>query len=77
MIEGDKGLNIVFTGDSITHGPLHTKGYRSYTEHFRILYHQRKYMKSLIQKTRQNFFISSAQKNHRSHSSYVCKNSDC
>ena len=34
MIEGDKGLNIVFTGDSITHGPLHTKGYRSYTEHF-------------------------------------------
>ena len=35
MIEGDKGLNIVFTGDSITHGPLHTKGYRSYTEHFR------------------------------------------
>lgn len=35
MIEGDKRLNIVFTGDSITHGPLHTKGYRSYTEHFR------------------------------------------
>ena len=35
MIEGDRGLNIVFTGDSITHGPLHTKGYRSYTEHFR------------------------------------------
>ncbi|HHD2752012.1 TPA: GDSL-type esterase/lipase family protein [Clostridium perfringens] len=35
MIRGDKGLNIVFTGDSITHGPLHTKGYRSYTEHFR------------------------------------------
>lgn len=35
MIEGDKRLNIVFTGDSITHGPLHTKRYRSYTEHFR------------------------------------------
>ncbi|WP_415342198.1 SGNH/GDSL hydrolase family protein [Clostridium perfringens] len=35
MIRGDKGLSIVFTGDSITHGPLHTKGYRSYTEHFR------------------------------------------
>lgn len=35
MIRGDKGLSIVFTGDSITHGTLHTKGYRSYTEHFR------------------------------------------
>lgn len=35
MIRGDKRLSIVFTGDSITHGPLHTKGYRSYTEHFR------------------------------------------
>ena len=35
MIEGNRVLNIVFTGDSITHGPLHTKGYRSYTEHFR------------------------------------------
>ncbi|MGU8476874.1 SGNH/GDSL hydrolase family protein [Clostridium perfringens] len=35
MIRGDKGSSIVFTGDSITHGPLHTKGYRSYTEHFR------------------------------------------
>ncbi|HAT4307905.1 TPA: SGNH/GDSL hydrolase family protein [Clostridium perfringens] len=35
MIRGDKGLSVVFTGDSITHGPLHTKGYRSYTEHFR------------------------------------------
>lgn len=35
MIRGDNGSSIVFTGDSITHGPLHTKGYRSYTEHFR------------------------------------------
>ena len=35
MIRGDKGSSIVFTGDSITHGPFHTKGYRSYTEHFR------------------------------------------
>ncbi|MDZ4993062.1 SGNH/GDSL hydrolase family protein [Clostridium perfringens] len=35
MVRGDKGLSIVFTGDSITHGPLHTKGYRSYSEHFR------------------------------------------
>ena len=24
----------VFTGDSITHGALHTKGWRSYPEHF-------------------------------------------
>lgn len=34
MLKGDKDLNVVFTGDSITHGPLHTKGYRSYSEHF-------------------------------------------
>lgn len=34
MLNGTENLNIVFTGDSITHGPLHTKGYRSYSEHF-------------------------------------------
>lgn len=33
-LNGTENLNIVFTGDSITHGPLHTKGYRSYSEHF-------------------------------------------
>src|SRR5262245_43171096 len=27
-------LTWVFTGDSITHGALHTKGWRSYPEHF-------------------------------------------
>lgn len=35
ILEKNKNISIVFTGDSITHGPLHTKGYRSYTEHFR------------------------------------------
>ncbi|EGT3615420.1 hypothetical protein FHH43_04110 [Clostridium perfringens] len=34
MLKGNEDLNVVFTGDSITHGPLHTKGYRSYSEHF-------------------------------------------
>lgn len=34
MLKGEKDLNVIFTGDSITHGPLHTKGYRSYSEHF-------------------------------------------
>lgn len=34
LINSQREVNMVFTGDSITHGPLHTKGYRSYSEHF-------------------------------------------
>ncbi|MDY3360781.1 MAG: GDSL-type esterase/lipase family protein [Clostridium celatum] len=34
IIHGEESNNILFAGDSITHGPLHTKGYRSYSEHF-------------------------------------------
>ena len=33
LIHGEEDVNIVFTGDSITHGPMHTFGYRSYSEH--------------------------------------------
>ncbi|MGL5379239.1 GDSL-type esterase/lipase family protein [Clostridium sp.] len=34
LIQGDKGFNMVFAGDSITHGLVHTNNYRSYSEHF-------------------------------------------
>lgn len=34
LLAGKKPLTWVFTGDSITHGALHTLGYRSYPEHF-------------------------------------------
>lgn len=34
IIHGEESNNILFAGDSITHGPFHTKGYRSYSEHF-------------------------------------------
>ena len=35
IIHGEESNNILFAGDSITHGPLHTKGYRSYSEHLK------------------------------------------
>ncbi len=59
MIEGDKRLNIVFTGDSITHGPLHTKGYRSYTEHFRE--RLKKSLKTILLKSILGFLIQGCQ----------------
>src|SRR5437763_5221077 len=34
LLGGQKALTWVFTGDSITHGALHTLGWRSYPEHF-------------------------------------------
>src|SRR6266511_979426 len=34
FLAGKKALTWVFTGDSITHGALHTLGWRSYPEHF-------------------------------------------
>lgn len=34
LLAGDAPLTWVFTGDSITHGALHTLGTRSYPEHF-------------------------------------------
>jgi len=34
MLGGKDPMCWVFTGDSITHGALHTKGFRSYPEHF-------------------------------------------
>lgn len=34
LIQGDKPLTWLFTGDSITHGALHTKGYQSFVELF-------------------------------------------
>src|SRR5262245_5879886 len=34
LLAGKKALTWVFTGDSITHGALHTLGWRSYPEHF-------------------------------------------
>jgi lysophospholipase L1-like esterase len=34
LLAGKKVLTWVFTGDSITHGALHTLGWRSYPEHF-------------------------------------------
>lgn len=33
MLSGDKPRVWLFTGDSITHGPLHTNGMRNYVEH--------------------------------------------
>jgi acyl-CoA thioesterase-1 len=33
-LAGDRPATWVFTGDSITHGVLHTHGWRSYVEHF-------------------------------------------
>ena len=33
IVHGKESSNIVFAGDSITHGVSHTKGYRSYSEH--------------------------------------------
>ncbi|BFH69713.1 hypothetical protein J27TS7_56080 [Paenibacillus dendritiformis] len=33
MLHGDKPRLWLFTGDSITHGPLHTNGMRNYVEH--------------------------------------------
>lgn len=35
IFERKEELSIVFAGDSITHGPLHTNGYRSYSEYFK------------------------------------------
>lgn len=35
IIHGDESNTILFAGDSVTHGPLHTKGYRSYSEHLK------------------------------------------
>src|SRR3954465_1714944 len=34
LLQGEHPLTWVFTGDSITHGALHTMGWRSYVEHF-------------------------------------------
>ncbi len=34
LLAGKRALTWVFTGDSITHGALHTLGWRSYPEHF-------------------------------------------
>jgi lysophospholipase L1-like esterase len=34
LLSGSAHLTWVFTGDSITHGALHTMGWRSYPEHF-------------------------------------------
>src|SRR5262245_7351583 len=34
LLAGKKARTWVFTGDSITHGALHTRGWRSYPEHF-------------------------------------------
>ena len=34
MMADERPLKWVFTGDSITHGALHTMGDRDYTEHF-------------------------------------------
>lgn len=34
LLHQDQPLTWVFTGDSITHGALHTMGWRSYPEHF-------------------------------------------
>lgn len=34
LLAGKEALTWVFTGDSITHGALHTLGWRSYPEHF-------------------------------------------
>jgi lysophospholipase L1-like esterase len=34
LLAGTEPIAWVFTGDSITHGALHTKGWRSYPEHF-------------------------------------------
>lgn len=34
LLQGKDPLTWIFTGDSITHGALHTMGWRSYVEHF-------------------------------------------
>jgi len=34
LLQGKEPVTWVFTGDSITHGALHTMGWRSYPEHF-------------------------------------------
>lgn len=34
LLQGNKHSVWVFTGDSITHGAIHTNGWRSYVEHF-------------------------------------------
>lgn len=34
LLQGKSPITWVFTGDSITHGALHTRGWRSYPEHF-------------------------------------------
>src|SRR5688572_4256077 len=34
LVAAKEPITWVFTGDSITHGALHTKGWRSYPEHF-------------------------------------------
>lgn len=34
IIHGEEDANVVFAGDSITHGIQHANGYRSYSEHF-------------------------------------------
>ena len=34
LLQGTEPVTWVFTGDSITHGALHTMGWRSYVEHF-------------------------------------------
>lgn len=35
IFERKEEVSIVFAGDSITHGPFHTNGYRSYSEYFK------------------------------------------
>lgn len=44
LLAGKEPLTWVFTGDSITHGALHTFGWRSYVEHFaeRLRYEMRR-----------------------------------
>ena len=44
MLAGKEPLTWIFTGDSITHGALHTWGWRSYVEHFaeRLRYEMRR-----------------------------------
>src|SRR4029077_19894017 len=44
LLAGKRPLTWVFTGDSITHGALHTLGWRSYPEHFaeRVRWEQRR-----------------------------------
>lgn len=34
LLQGKEPVTWIFTGDSITHGALHTEGWRSYPEHF-------------------------------------------